>query len=179
MPDTSVTAYPPALTKGTQGATGHSVQALKDAGRVAIAWTLEFAPAAAAEAMATMTESRDGGAVTTFTSKVITAGKRLRLSAVVLFVENTLGANPKRARLRLRVNTAGVVTTGSPPVATLLAGVGGTVNSVGTVAALDVSDGIEFAGDGTAQIGVSLAFPDWVSAAQTGNVVATIVGFEY
>lgn len=169
----------PTLTKGTQAATGWSTQALKDSGRVNIMWTLEFSPAAIAEALMTMTESRDGAAVTTFTTKVVTSGKRLHITSWNMCVENTLGVNPKRAKLRMRFNTAGAVTTASPLQANLIASVATAVNTVGTTALDDFPDGIEYLGDGTKQIGFTLEFPDWVTAAQTGKVYVTIFGFEY
>lgn len=169
----------PTLTKGTQGANGFSVQDLKDAGRVNIMWTLEFSPAAVAEALMTMTESRDGAATSTFTTKVITNGKRLRVLSWNLCVENTLGVNPKRAKLRMRFNTAGAVVVGSPLQGNLLASVATAVNTIGQSALDDFPDGIEYAGDGTKQIGFTLEFPDWVTAAQTGKVYVTIAAYEY
>jgi hypothetical protein len=127
----------------------------------------------------TMTESRDGAAVTTFTTKVVTSGKRLRITSWTMTTENTLGVNPKRAKLRMKYNTAGAVTTASPLQANLVASVPGVVNTVGAPAMDDFPDGIEFLGDGTKQIGFTLEFPDWVTGTQTGKVYVTIFGFEY
>ena len=110
----AVAVTPPTLTKGTQGATGFSVQNLKDAGRVNIMWTAEFLATAATEALLTLTESRDGAATTTFTSKVVTNGKRLRITHISINVECTTGTALQRAIARLRFNTAGAVTTASP-----------------------------------------------------------------
>lgn len=169
----------PALTKGTQSANGWSTQNLKDSGRVNIMWTAEFSPAAVAEALLTVTESRDGAATTTFTTKVVTSGKRLRITSWTMTVENTLGVNPKRAKLRMRFNTAGAVVVASPLQANLIASVATAVNTVGQPAFDDFPDGIEFLGDGTKQIGFTLEFPDWVTGAQTGKVYVTIFGFEY
>lgn len=167
------------LTKGTQGATGFSIQALKDSGRVNIMWTMEVSPAVVADTLQTVTESRDGAATTTFTTKVVTSGKRLRLLAWNMAVENTLGVNPKRAKLRLRFNTAGAVTAASPLQANLVASVATAVNTVGTTASGNFPDGCEYLGDGTKQIGFSLEFPDWVTAAQTGKCYITIFAYEY
>lgn len=169
----------PAQTKGTQATFFMPVQEAKDTGRVNIMWTLEFSPAAVAEALMTMTESRDGATTATFTSKVVTSGKRLRISSWNMVVENTLGANPKRAKLRMRFNTAGAVTTASPLQANLLGSVATAVNTIGQSAFDDFPDGVEFLGDGTKQIGFTLEFPDWVTAAQTGKVYVTIFAFEY
>jgi hypothetical protein len=169
----------PVTAKGTQGAVALATQDLKDSGRVAILWTAEFSPAAVAEALLTITESRDGAAVTTFTTKVVTTGKRLRISAVSLVVENTLGVNPKRAKLRMRFNTAGAVTTASPLQGTWAVAVATAVNTICGTAVVPIPDGVEYLGDGTKQIGFTLEFPDWVTAAQTGKVYVTIAGFEY
>lgn len=165
--------------KGVQTTRSVGVTDQKDAGRVVIMWTAEFSPAAVAEALLTVTESRDGAAVTTFTSKVVTNGKRLRLTSWGMAVENTLGVNPKRAKLRLKFNTAGAVVVGSPLQANLVASVATAVNTVGQEAFQEFPDGIEYLGDGTKQIGFTLEFPDWVTAAQTGKVYITIFGFEY
>jgi hypothetical protein len=174
-----VTVTPPTLTKGTQGATGFSVQELKDAGRVNIAWTALTVPAATAETLATITESRDGAATTTFTSKVITSGKRLRLTSVSIQVENSLGTSIQRAYLRMRVNTAGAVTTASPLQGLWAVQAIGTVKSISTPLLEEFPDGFEILGDGTKQIGFSLQAPDWVTASATLNIYLTIFGYEY
>jgi hypothetical protein len=174
----TVTQQP--LTKGTQGANGVSVQNLKDAGRVTICLTAEFTAAANTEALATITESRDGGATATFTTKVITSGKRLRIEAIFLEVE-TLGSGtaPQRMYLRLRVNTAGAVTTASP-----IQGVWSIVNNAaivksGSSVGYGISDGLEFLGNGTVQYGFTLHFPDFVATTGTVAGKVTIIAFEY
>jgi hypothetical protein len=172
----------PTLTKGTQAATGYSVQELKDAGRVNIMWTAEFTFAQVAETLLTLTESRDGAAVTTFSSKVVTSGKRLRITSMFLEVE-TLGTGttvPQRGYLRMRFNTAGAATTASPLQAILAAGAQppAILKTVGT-AFMDFPDGVEFLGDGTKQIGFSLETPDWVVTTQTGRAKVSITAFEY
>jgi len=174
----NVTVTPPTLTKGTQGATGFSTQDLKDAGRVLIKWTAEFSPAAVAEALLTITESRDGAATSTFTSKVVTNGKRLRITSIGFSVENTLGASLQRAYLRMRFNTAGAVTTASPQQTVTAVQAAGTVKSI-TAIERSYPDGIEFLGDGTKQIGFTLAAPDWVSVTSTLKVYVSIFAYEY
>lgn len=179
MPDTSIQSTPPTLTKGTQGLTGFSMQALKDAGRTTITYVAEAAPAAVADAMLTTGESRDGGALTSLASRVIPSGKRLRIVSIAVAVDNTLGANPKRARLRLRMNTAGAVTTASPIQASITAAVTTAAGSTGPTTPVSFPDGLEYMGDGVKQFGFSLEFPDWVSAAQTGTVYVSVAAFEY
>jgi hypothetical protein len=169
-----------ALTKGTQGANGVMTQALKDSGRVAICLTAEFTFAQVAETLLSMTESRDGGATATFTSKVITTGKRLRIVAIYLEIETLgTGTTPQRMYLRLRVNTAGATTTASP-----IQGVWSIVNATAVVKSGNsdsyvIPDGVEYAGDGTKTYGFTLETPDWVTTTATGRAKITIIAFEY
>jgi hypothetical protein len=176
---TAVPISAPTLTKGTQG-NGFSTQDLKDAGRVAICLTAEFTFAQTAETLLTMTESRDGGATATFTSKLITSGKRLRIAAIFMEVESLgSGTAPQRAYLRLRVNTAGATIASSP-----LQGVWSCVNSTAVVksgnqVSFMIPDGLEYLGDGTKTYGFTLETPDWVTATATGRAKITIILFEY
>lgn len=174
-----VTVTPPTLTKGTQGATGFSTQDLKDSGRVNIAWTALLAPSGTGETMVTLTESRDGAATSTASSKVITSGKRLRITSISMQVENSLGTAIQRAYLRLRVNTAGAAGTSSPQQGIWAAQAAGTVKSVSPPLLEEFPDGFEILGDGTKQIGFSVQAPDWVTASATLNVYLTIFGYEY
>jgi hypothetical protein len=176
----SVNATPPTLTKGTQGATGYSVQNLRDAGRSSIAMTAEFAFAQTAETLLTVTVSVAGAATSTFTSRTITSGKRFRVLSIGMTVE-TLGTGtaPQRAYLRLRVNTAGATTASSP-----LQGVWGCVNNpavvkTGAMVNYTVPEGLEFTGDGTATFGLTLETPDWIVTTATGRAKITVIGYEY
>jgi hypothetical protein len=176
----SVNDVPPTLTKGTQGATGFSTQDLKDAGRVPIALTIEVAGAATSEALATVTESRSGGATATFTSKVITSGKKIRFQSVAMEVESLgSGTAPQRVWLRLRVNTAGATTASSPQQSVWSCVNNFAAAKSGTVAVYSVPDGLEFTGDGTATYGLTLTFPDWVTSTATVQVKITVIAFEY
>lgn len=186
--DGSLLIQPQALTKGTQSANGFSVQDLKDSGRVTVAWTVEQLTATTAtDTLMTITESRDGAATTTFTSKTITSGKRLRLQTCHLTyaINGTTVANLKPIYVRIRFNTAGAVTTSSPLIAEL-----GVVPSVtystaaillggGAVANYEFPDGFEFLGDGTKQIGISAAAVGWVTTTTLPILTMTMLGFEY
>jgi len=174
------TVNAPALTKGTQGANGWSVQDLKDSGRVNIMWTAEFTHAQVAETLLTITESRDGAAVTTFSSKAVTNGKRLRITSIAMEVESLgTGTTPQRAYLRMRFNTGGAATTSSPLQGVWGLGVTSAIVKASEKEAWQFPDGIEFLGDGTKQIGFSLETPDWVVTTATGRTKITITGFEY
>jgi hypothetical protein len=176
----TVTITPPTLTKGTQGATGLSVQELKDAGRSCLAMTAEFAFAQTAETLLTMTLSVDGAATSTFSSRAITSGKKFRLQSVTIEVESLgSGTAPQRAYLRLRRNTAGATTASSA-----LQAVWGCVNNTAIVKSAafmdyEVPDGLEMNGDGTATFGFTLETPDWVSSTATGRAKMTMIGFEF
>lgn len=137
-----------ALVKGTQGATGVSTQDLKDSGRVAISMTTEFSPIAVTEAMLSMSISKDGATPTTVTSYPVTAGKRLRITSISSFVENTLGTSIQRAYLRMRFAATGGALVTSPLQMTIPTAAAGTVKSIAT-SFEDIPDGLEFLGDGT------------------------------
>jgi hypothetical protein len=168
--------------KGTQTSRFIGTQDAKDSGRVTIMWTAVFAFAQVAETLLTLTESRDGGAVTTFSTKVVTSGKRLRITSMLLEAE-TLGTGttvPQRCYLRMRFNTAGAVTTASP--LQFVGGVAAEPPAILKTAAWEAwsfPDGVEFLGDGTKQIGFTLETPDWVVTTQTGQAKVTITAFEY
>jgi hypothetical protein len=166
--------------KGTQGAIGLAVQQLKDAGRTNIMLTIQASGAATSEGLATVTESRNGAATATFTSKTITSGKRIRFTSIIMEIE-TLGSGtaPQRAYLSLRVNTAGATIASSP-----LQGIWAVTNATalvksGNQIAIELPDGPEYLGDGTATYGWTLTFPDWVTSTATVAVKITIAGYEY
>lgn len=173
---------PPAITKGTQGSTGFTVQPLRDAGRVAICWnTTGFNSTSVAETMITMSESRDGATATTFTSKVITSGKRLRITSINMFALAT-GSAPTLSRVNFfcRLNTAGAVTAGVGAYqfgssVVVPAGVG----SQSPTQQIDIPDGIEYLGDGTKQIGFSILAPTWATGTNIPQIFVTIFAFEY
>jgi len=177
-----VTANAPTITKGTQGSTGYSTQDLKDSGRVTIAWTVnQFVTTQTAEALLTVTESRDGAATTTFTSKTITNGKRLRLQSIS-FIVAAGGSAPaiSRVTIRIRVNTAGATTTSSPVQFIGAQGITAAAKAMGPTFVQDWPDGLEFLGDGTKTIGVTIDSLDWVTGTNTPQLWSlTITGFEY
>jgi hypothetical protein len=166
--------------KGVQGANALAVHDMKDTGRVNIMWTISGSqPGATSETLQTVTESRDGAATTTFTSQTVTSGKRLRLTSVMFAIEGA-GGTPavSRGRLRIRFNTAGAVTTSSPLQFVLPLSGAATAKSVTSVFD-DLPDGVEFLGDGTKQIGITIESPDWVTTTNIPVFYASIFGFEY
>lgn len=164
----------PTLTKGTQGASGYSVQDLKDAGRVifSAATVIAGVTAVTTEALLTMVPTRDGVAATTATSHAVTSGKRLRITSMTAGFISTAAA-VLSMRFALRMNPSGAVTATSPilriiPVSQQAA----ALAQAGNEMTIDFPDGIEFSG--THQIGVTQ-----IGSAATGTCWVSLTGFEY
>jgi hypothetical protein len=98
--------------KGTQGARGLAVQALNDAGRTALSFFVDDIAGSAAEALATMSITKGAVAQTAATSYTVTAGKTLRLTAIVYTVRSSTNAQ-QISKLRIRTAASGI-TTASP-----------------------------------------------------------------
>lgn len=163
----------PTLTKGTQGASGYSVQDLKDGGRaiVNVATAIAGVTAVTTEALLALSVSRDGAATSSISTIPVTSGKRYRVTQLVVGMISTAAA-VLSGRFSLRMNPAGAVTASSPIIATLPIPSGAALAQAGGWMIMDVPDGIEFSG--TMQIGVSQ-----VCSAITGTIWASLIGFEY
>lgn len=174
----SVNATPPTLTKGSQAATGYSVQSLKDAGRTSLCF---YATAVAAgltttETAITLTKSPGTAATSTGTSFVITNAKRFRISYISLATRANVTATAQTTLFNFRLNTAGAVTTSSTPVLfSVRSDTPATANAVDRVT-IDIPDGYEILGDGTIQFGITAA-STYLTNAPTWDVL--IVGYEY
>ena len=170
-----------ALTKGTQNATGVSTQDLKDSGRVNICATaVDQALTAATETMITMSVSRDGAAVATATSNVITSGKRFRITSITVFAEAG-GSVPVSARVSVRLRfaaTGGAINTSPLQVLLKMPLLGATAKTVVSQFE-DFPDGIEFLGDGTKAWGLSVLCPEWAATTELPTVSVSLFGFEY
>ena len=168
------TTLGPALTKGTQGATGYSVQDLKDAGRTSFAAATVIGGVACvtAEALLSMVPVRAGTAAAAATSISVTAGKRLRITSIIFSARSTAAA-VLSGRCALRINPTGAVTATSPILAILsVTQQAAAVAEGGDTCVVSFPDGIEISG--TEQIGLTQ-----LCSATTGVVYASIVGFEY
>ena len=167
------------LTKATQGATGFSVQDLKDAGRSARNILLDsFAVAAATETLNTMSYSTDNGTLTTGTSYTVTTAKRLRIQAVSVGLHTITGNTTAVAVIvRIRVNNAGAATVTSPVQMVIpLAGIAAANQNADTVV-IPIPDGWEFvAGAG---IGVTTTCAGFVATTAAPKVDISIIGYEY
>jgi hypothetical protein len=179
--DGSLLVQPQAITKGTQGTNGFTVQNLRDAGRTTLSWVVDkFAAVATAEALLTVTESRNGAATSTWTSVLVTSGKRLRIQSISAFLKVTTGTALQTCHLGLRFNTAGAATASSPLI--WRGALGTTVVATALASAQmdwEFPDGLEMLGDGTKQIGISAAFPEWVTATAVPTLTLVCIAFEY
>ena len=164
----------PTLTKATQGATGYSVQDLKDAGRVIVnaATAIAGVTCVTAEALLALNISRDGAATASATSHPVTAGKRWRITGMIVSARST-GATVLSARVALRMNPAGAATATSPVIAIAsMTQQAAALAEAGDTRVLTFPDGIEISG--TMQVGLSQ-----VCSAITGVVYASLIGYEY
>jgi len=169
----TVIATAPTLTKGTQGATGYSVQDLKDAGRVLKTYTASALACVTAEALISLTPYADlvaGGAATTH---AVTSGKRLRIQTIMVTVRATSTALVGGI-IRLRM-LAGTVLVGSPVHATLGAcasEIAATIAGQSRGFMINFPDGLELSG--TMQFGLTQLF-----SAVTATIDVQVVGYEY
>lgn len=163
----------PALTKGTQGTVGHSVQDLKDAGRVifSAATVIAGVTAVTVEALLSMVATRDGVAAAGATSFAVTAGKRLRITGISVGMVSTAAA-VLSMRFALRMNPAGAAVATSPILRILAVPSGAALAQAGGELELSIPDGIEFSG--THQFAITQ-----IGSAATGTCWVSLTGFEY
>jgi hypothetical protein len=170
----SVTTFP-CLTKGTQGATGASVQELKDAGRTLVTFTADAVTPAAADTLVTVAKLVGDTATAGVTTYAVTSGKTLRVQAIsIAFTSSTTTAN--KVRVRLRTLSSGACIATSPLVGTYeLALPNGTLatNAGQATVTIPLPDGLEFSG-ATRNVCLSA-----IAAAANGTLTITLIGFEY
>lgn len=168
----------PTLTKGTQGATGFTVQDMKDAGRTNINLFAVGVAAGATgvETAITLTKSAGVAATTAAASFVITNGKTFRITSISFATRGHATATAQATTFSIRVNAAGAVVTTSTPVVLAARSATGPVASDWDRYTIPLGDGFEIAGNGTIQFGVT-ANAVYVTNAPTWDV--TITGFEY
>lgn len=175
---TAVPVTQATLIKGTQGATGITVQALNDAGRNLLTfYTVIPVLATATDTLQSLTGTKSGATVTaTTTPAVVTTGKTFRVTGFAATYIAT--ATSGYALARLRFNTAGVVAITSPVAATLAvaAGTPATANS-GASEDAGIAEGTEFAA-GTG-IGISVQGFSAATATAVGYMFVSVSGYEY
>lgn len=168
----------PTVTKGTQGATGLTVQELKDAGRnVTNYFTALPIVTTNAEVMQSLTGFKSAAAVgATVTPAVVTAGKTYRITSIVLTY--TAVATMGSAIFRLRANASGAGVIGSELVAAWTLGTSTNTAGVTTSQTINFPDGLEFAAGTGIAVGVKGLDATFGNAA-VGYAGITILGFEY
>lgn len=169
---------PPSITKGTQGSTGFTVQNLKDAGRTTLRYyaTAAAAGATTVETAVTLTQSSDTSATSTAVSFVIPSGKTFRIEAIVFAARGHNTATVQVTTFRIRINTAGAVTTTSTPIILAMrCPTPLTANALDRVS-VPLPDGMEIVGDGTLQWGVTTN-ATFTTNGPTHDV--TIIGYLY
>ena len=178
-----VTATPIAITKGTQGATGFTVQNLLDAGRNTRIFMLDaFTAAPVVEALQSVVQWYGNAAVSGTTGPaVVPAGKTLRLTGYKIMYQSlaTVGC----AVVRIRCNTTGVAVLASPLVYSFESGSGAGATTTAMTGGMTVQtgcfpDGLEFpAGAG---IGFSMAgYGPTGTLTLEGTTRFAVYGFEY
>lgn len=176
--DSNVLVTPPALTKGTQGSTGLSVQRLNDAGRNATHYFMAAGIAGTnAEVMQSLTGYKGGAAVAaTVTPAVVTTGKVYRVTSITLSYQSLATAGG--CMFRLRANLAGAGVIGSPLVMNFVIGSAAAVAGITTTLTITFPEGLEFAaatGIAVGMLGLSVVG----AAAAAGFGTITISGYEY
>lgn len=168
------TVSSPTLTKGTQGASGNSVQQLRDAGRAIVnaATAIAGVTAVTTEALLSLNVSRDGAATAAVTTIAVTAGKRLRIVGFTAGVISTAAAVIS-ARISLRLNPAGAAVATSPILCTIaLSQQAAALAQAGDTQTVMFPEAIEISG--TMQVGLSQ-----VASAVTGTIWASLIAYEY
>lgn len=169
----------PTLTKGTQGATGLSIQELKDSGRTIVTLTAErVVPVLTTDTIVTFIKLVGDTVTTAQTTYQVTSGKTLRLQSLSISLtpsSTTLGLI--QVRLRTLSSGACIVATGlkvgvweigNPGTATQV------VNAANTREDIVFPDGMEFSG---ATRNICISMNALAAAAQV--VTITLIGYEY
>jgi fructoselysine-6-P-deglycase FrlB-like protein len=171
-----------ALALGSVGGAASPVSAtnpipardLKDTARAIVnaATAIAGVTGVTTEAMLAMDVSRNGAATASVTTIAVTAGKTLRILALVCSARSTAAA-VFSARVTLRMNPSGSVTATSPIIAIAsMTQQAAALAEAGDTCPLAFPDGIEITG--TMQIGLSQ-----VCSAVTGVIYASLIGYEY
>lgn len=148
-----------------------ATQDKKDGTRVLFVGSYSSAAPPTADTLVNVTPARDGAAAAAAASIAVTAGKRLRIEAIVLSCRATAASLPW-AKAVLRMNPTGAAVLASPLVFHIVAA--GNAAAIGNAASAfaDLPDGVEFSG--AMQIGLSIS-----GNVATNQVDVTIIGFEY
>lgn len=158
--------------KGSQSSRAVGTQALKDSGRTYVTLRASLITGVTTEALATFTKNVNGTDTTGQTAYTITNGKTFRIQALQVIINNTTTvAN----NIIVNVRVAATVSASSPVVATCAAAAAAAVATVKGMDNLAVPDGIDIAGNGSIQIGIS-----HLENVTTASIASfTLIGYEY
>jgi hypothetical protein len=156
----------------TTPGTTNKVVSSTNTGRTYVALYASLITGVTTEALATFTKNVNGTATTSQTAYTITNGKTFRITALQVIINNT---TTTANNIIVNVRVAASVSASSPIVATCAAASAAAVATVKGMANLAIPDGIDIAGDGSIQIGVS-----HLENVTTASIASfTLIGFEY
>jgi len=175
----------PTLTKGTQGATGFSVQPLRDAGRTSVVYRTG-ASLNQVGGFTSDTEYASGSIVkvtgagvvgSAATSHVIPAGKTFRVQSLSIHMRvQTTSAVATVAEMGLLIEPSGTVTNASPLA--MMVRVGGPATAgYSDHEVLTIPEGFDIVGDGTLAIGIYMRVN--FASGSGPTVYAQITGYEF
>lgn len=158
----------PSITKGTQGATGLTVQDLKDSGRTRVAFHCTGIASVVSETVLTCSKNVGGTETTGVTTYTVTAGKTLRIQSLRFSIRfATPSGTVTFANATLRLREASV--TGAQVIVQSMENPSNLDNQAEI---RDFPDGLEF------PAGTVLNFTQ-VASATTLLIDAGFIGYEY
>lgn len=174
----------PAITKGTQGSRGLTVQPLRDAGRVSVVYRPSHGIGAYsgftsdAAYVATMYKALGSGSVSASgTAFVIPAGKIFRVQTFrAMMMVQTTSPVATRVQVGLLIDPSGTVTNASPLAMTIRL-TGQATAGFSSYDDITIPEGFDIVGDGTLAIGVYL-LANFASGAGPA-VQFNLVGYEF
>ncbi len=167
-----------ASVKGTQGAVALQTHDMKDTGRTHVRYYAVAAAAGATtvETAITLTKSSGTSATSTGASQTPASGKTFRITSITFATRSHATATIQSTTFNLRVNTAGAVTTSTTPILLSARCANAATASAWDRFTIPFPEGMEIAGNGTLQFGVT-ANATYTTNAPTWDVV--IDGYEY
>lgn len=164
--------------KSTQTSRAIGVQPLRDAGRTHVTY---YATGAASgttttETAISLTKSSGTSATSAANSQTPASGKKYRITAITVASRGNVTATAQVSTFNLRINTAGAVITSSTPVIMSIRSATPATALAWDRVFIEIPEGLEIAGDGTLQIGMT-ANAVFVTNAPTWDVLIT--GYEY
>lgn len=174
----------PAITKGTQGSRGLTVQPLRDAGRVSVVYRPSHGIGAYsgftsdAAYVATMYKALGSGSVSASgTAFVIPAGKIFRVQTFrAMMMVQTTSPVATRVQVGLLIDPSGTITNASPLAMTIRL-TGQATAGFSSYDDITIPEGFDIVGDGTLAIGVYL-LANFSSGAGPA-VQFNLVGYEF